>query len=105
MKETILNYTRGEITYKVCVFPGVFTKLVRSKIKFEHLEYYEAILSVLQDIIKSLTCVDNFTFEYIDNKGYKHTISGNNDNKTNQQIKNSNNNKNQKRNGKNRKKH
>ena len=76
MKETILKYTRGEITYKVCVFPKVFSKLVRSKIKFEHLEDYEAILSVLQDIIKSLTCVDNFAFEYIDNKGYKHTISG-----------------------------
>ena len=84
MKETTLKYKRGEITYTACIFPGVFTKLVRSKIKFEHLEYYEAIRLVLQDIIKSLTCVDNFTFEYIDNKGYKHTISGNNDNKTNQ---------------------
>lgn len=75
MKETILKYTRGEITYKLCVFPGVFKKLVRRKINFENLEYYEAIRSVLQDIIKSLTCVDSFSFEYIDNKGYKHTIS------------------------------
>ena len=84
MKETTLKYTRGEITYTASIFPGVLTKLVRSKIKFEHLEYYEAIRLVLQDIIASLTCVDNFTFEYIDKKGYKHTISGNNDNKTNQ---------------------
>lgn len=81
MKETILKYTRGENTYTACIFPGVFTKLVRRKIKFEHLEDYEAILSVLQDIIKSLTCVDNFTFEYLDKEGFKHIISGNN-NKT-----------------------
>ena len=95
MKETTLKYTRGEITYTACIFPGVFTKLVRLKIKFEHLEYYEAIRLVLQDIIASLTCVDNFTFEYIDKKGSKHTISGNNDNKSKS---NNNNNKNKKRN-------
>ena len=76
MKETILKYTRGEITYTVCVFPKMFTNLVRRKIKFEHLEDYEAILSVLQDIIASLTCVDSFSFEYLDKEGFKHIISG-----------------------------
>lgn len=76
MKETILNYTRGEITYTVCVFPRVFSNLVRRKIKFEHLEEYEAILSVLHDIIASLTLVDSFSFEYLDKDGFKHIISG-----------------------------
>lgn len=76
MKETILKYTRGENTYTVCIFPGMFTKLVRSKIKLEHLENYEAIVSVLQGIVASLTCVDSFTFEYLDKEGFKHIISG-----------------------------
>ena len=76
MKETILKYTRGDNTYTLCVFPAVFTKLVRRKIKFEHLEDYEAILSVLQDIVASLTLVDSFTFEYLDKEGFKHIISG-----------------------------
>ena len=75
MKETILTYTRGENTYTVCIFPGMFTKLVRRKIKFENLEEYEAIQSVLQDIVSSLTLVDSFTFEYIDKQGFKHIIS------------------------------
>lgn len=76
MKETILKYKRGENTYTVCVFPKVFLKLVRSKIKLEHLEYHDAILSVLQDIIASLTLVDSFSFEYLDKEGLKHIISG-----------------------------
>ena len=75
MKETILKYTRGEDTYTVCVFPKVFKRLVRCKIKFEHLEDDEAILSVLHDIIASLTLVDSFTFEYLDEEGFKHIIS------------------------------
>ena len=76
MKETILKYTRGDINYTLCVFPKVFTKLVRRKIKFEHLEDDEAILSVLHDLIASLTLVDSFSFEYIDKQGFKHIISG-----------------------------
>lgn len=76
MKETILKYTRGEITYTLCVFPGVFTKLVRRKIKSEHIEEYEAILSVIQDLIASLTQVDSYSFEYLDKEGSKHIISG-----------------------------
>lgn len=76
MKETILKYTRGENTYTVCIFPGMFTNLVRRKIKFEHLEEYDAILSVLQDIIASLTLVDSYSFEYLDKEGFKHIISG-----------------------------
>lgn len=76
MKETILKYTRGDINYTLCVFPKVFTNLVRRKIKFEHLEEYEAILSVLQSIIVSLTQVDSYSFEYLDKEGFKHTISG-----------------------------
>lgn len=76
MKETMLHYTRGTNTYKVCVFPKMFEKLVRTKVKHEHLEEYEAILSVIQSIVASLTCVDSFSFEYIDKEGYKHIISG-----------------------------
>ena len=76
MKEATLKYTRGENTYTACIFPRVFTKLVRRKIKFEHLEYYESIRLVLQDIIKSLTQVDSYSFEYLDEEGFKHIISG-----------------------------
>ena len=76
MKETILKYTRGDANYTVCIFTKVFTKLVRRKIKFEHLEDDEAIISVLQDIVASLTLVDSFSFEYIDKQGFKHIISG-----------------------------
>lgn len=76
MKETILKYTRGENTYTLCIFPGMFTKLVRRKIKFENLEEYEAIISVLQNLVASLTLVDSFTFEYLDKEGCKHIISG-----------------------------
>ena len=76
MKDTILNYRRGELTFKVCVFPKVFTRLVAEKIKYEHYCEREAIMSVLHDIITSLTSVDSFSFEYIDEKGFKHIISG-----------------------------
>ena len=78
MKETILTYTRNQFEFTLNIDPKFFSKLVREKVKHEYFEEYEAVMCIVHQFLSELyETPDNFTFEYIDNEGYKHTIFGN----------------------------
>ncbi len=78
MKNTILTYKRNGVESKLNINPKFFSKLVREKVRHEYFEEYEAIIVIVDQFISDLYEIpDEFTFEFTDNEGYKHTIFGN----------------------------
>ena len=77
MKNTILTYKRNGVEFTLNIDPKLFSKLVREKVKHEFFEEYEAILVIVDQFISDLyETPEEFTFEYTDNEGYKHTFFG-----------------------------
>lgn len=78
MKNTILTYKRNGVEFTLNIDPKFFSKLVREKVKHEFFAEYEAIIVIVEQFIADLyETPDEFTFEFTDNEGYKHTFFGN----------------------------
>ncbi len=77
MKDTILTYKRNGVEFTLNIDPKFFSKLVREKVKYEYFEEYEAIMVIVDQFISDLhETPDEFTFEFTDDEGYKHTFFG-----------------------------
>lgn len=77
MKNTILTYKRNRVEFTLNIDPKLFSKLVREKVKHEYFEEYEAILVIVEQFVSDLyELPDEFTFEFTDDEGYKHTFFG-----------------------------
>lgn len=77
MKNTILTYNRNGVEFTLGIDPKLFSKLVREKVKHEYFEEYEAVMVIVQQFISDLyETPDEFSFEFTDDEGYKHTFFG-----------------------------